>query len=57
MVVGHNPGLEALVFEITGESLSLPTAALGECALPVESYVAMGDVTGEVRRVFRPEVE
>ncbi len=57
MVVGHNPGLEALVFEITRESLSLPTAALVECSVPVESFVRMGEVTGELRRVFRPEVE
>jgi phosphohistidine phosphatase len=57
MVVGHNPGLEALVFEITRESLSLPTAALVECRVPVESFDRMGDAPGELRRVFRPEVE
>jgi len=28
MVVGHNPGLEELIHEMTGEAVTLPTAAL-----------------------------
>jgi phosphohistidine phosphatase len=38
MLVGHNPGLEDLVTQLTGESVSLPTAGLAECELLVEHW-------------------
>jgi phosphohistidine phosphatase len=58
MVVGHNPGLEDLVRELTGEVVSLPTAALVECVLPLEKFDAAGSLQeahAEVRRIFRPK--
>ena len=42
LVVGHNPGLENLVTALSGERVTLPTAALAECALDVERW---SDVT------------
>ncbi len=38
MLVGHNPGLEELLTLLTGEHVSLPTAALAECSLEVASF-------------------
>jgi len=35
MIVAHNPGLEELVTQLTGEPVSLPTAALVNVSLPV----------------------
>jgi len=38
MIVGHNPGLEELVAQLTGERHDLPTAALVHLALPIEAW-------------------
>jgi phosphohistidine phosphatase len=46
LLVGHNPGLEDLVSLLTGERVSLPTAALAECALDLDAWSA---VTVETR--------
>jgi phosphohistidine phosphatase len=46
LLVGHNPGLEELVRDLTGERITLPTAALAECALEVEAW---SEVTLETR--------
>lgn len=38
MVVGHNPGLEDLVEQLTGEQLDLSTAALVHIELPISRW-------------------
>ena len=38
MIVGHNPGLEELVEQLTGEPQDLPTAALAQIVLPIEQW-------------------
>jgi phosphohistidine phosphatase len=38
MIVGHNPGLEELVAQLTGEQRDLPTAALAHVALPIDRW-------------------
>jgi phosphohistidine phosphatase len=38
MIVGHNPGLEELVAQLTDERHDLPTAALVHLALPIEAW-------------------
>ena len=38
LVVGHNPGLEDLVARLSGERVTLPTAALAECTLELENW-------------------
>lgn len=56
MVVGHNPGLESLVTDLTGERRELPTAALVECELELESWGRLDPATsGKLIRFFRPK--
>jgi phosphohistidine phosphatase len=38
MIVGHNPGLEELVAQLTGEQQDLPTAALAHIVLPIDQW-------------------
>ena len=38
MIVGHNPGLETLVEQLTGERQDLPTAALAQIDLPIDQW-------------------
>jgi phosphohistidine phosphatase len=38
MIVGHNPGLENLVSQFTGEQVDLPTAALVQLALRIDRW-------------------
>jgi len=38
MIVGHNPGLEELVAQLTGEREDLPTAALAQIVLPIDQW-------------------
>jgi phosphohistidine phosphatase len=38
MIVGHNPGLEQLVAELTGDEEDLPTAALAHIVLPIDRW-------------------
>jgi phosphohistidine phosphatase len=56
LVVGHNPGIEALLFRLTGETQHMPTAALAECALPITNWSELGPQTlGKLRKVWRPK--
>ena len=41
MIVAHNPGLEDLVTQLTGEHVELPTAALVNVELPVREWSAL----------------
>ena len=41
MIVGHNPGLEQLLDELTGSGERLPTAALAQVELLVEHWDAL----------------
>ena len=38
LIVGHNPGLEELVAQLTGEPQDLPTAALAQIGLPIDRW-------------------
>lgn len=38
MIVGHNPGLEDLVAQLTGQHIDLPTAALVHLSLPAGEW-------------------
>jgi len=46
LVVGHNPGLEALVLSLTGRSEHLATASLVEIQLPVDAWADLPDEVG-----------
>lgn len=45
MLVGHNPGLEGVVQQLTGEYHALVTAALVQLALPIESWSELAATT------------
>jgi len=56
LVVGHNPGLEALALILTGEPVSLPTAGLVVCHLPIASFAELEPrVRGKMARFARPK--
>ena len=56
MVVGHNPGLEELLQDLTGKYEPLPTAALAYVRLPIESWSDLADdAAGELVHVWRPK--
>ena len=38
MIVGHNPGLEQLVGQLTDDPQDLPTAALAQIVLPIDQW-------------------
>jgi phosphohistidine phosphatase len=55
MVVGHNPGLEALLEHLTGTATTLPTAALAQVSLPITRWEELGEETkGKLQGVWRP---
>jgi phosphohistidine phosphatase len=56
MVVGHNPGLEGLVVQLTGEPAHLATATVAEIALPIDAWRELDESTlGRLSAVWRPE--
>jgi len=55
MVVGHNPGLEELLDMLTEAGEALPTAALAQVALPVQSWNELNyETRGELVNLWRP---
>jgi phosphohistidine phosphatase len=56
MVVGHNPGMEELVEELTGAAERMPTAALARVALDVKSWAeVVGPRRGRLLGLWRPK--
>jgi len=56
MVVGHNPGLEDLIEMLTGEWERMPTAALAQVELPLESWQELSDESsGRLVNLWRPK--
>ena len=56
MIVGHNPGLENLVEQLTGERQDLPTAALAQIGLPIDQWRDLKLSTrGTLVGLWRPE--
>jgi len=55
LLVGHNPGLEALALILTGDPVSLPPAGLVVCTLPIASFAELApQVRGKMARFVRP---
>jgi len=55
MVIGHNPGLEALLELLTDESEHLPTAAIALIRLPISRWSDLKDETeGDLQAIWRP---
>lgn len=56
MVVGHNPGLEELVRDLTGKYGAMPTAALAQVNLPIRQWSELsGSIHGELVNIWRPK--
>jgi phosphohistidine phosphatase len=56
MVVGHNPGLEGLVANLTAEQTDLPTTAFVECTLPIDNWTELDlETAGRLRSIFKPK--
>ncbi len=56
LVVGHNPGLEALIYVLTDRSEHLATASLVEIALPIAAWSELSGVApgfGRLVNAFR----
>jgi phosphohistidine phosphatase len=54
MLVGHNPELENLIFALTGETITLPTAALAEIELPLGKWMEIARGGGKLKNTFYP---
>lgn len=56
LVVGHNPGLEQLVFALSGRHERMPTAAVAGIELPVADWTELELRTpGRLVTLMRPE--
>ena len=56
MIVGHNPGLEELVGQLTGEQQDLPTAGLAQIVLPIDRWRDLTVSThGTLLGLWRPK--
>lgn len=55
LVVGHNPGLEELVEQLTGEHHRLPTAALVYATVPIDRWRELDSATaGSILETWKP---
>lgn len=56
LVVGHNPGLEALIESLTGEAMTMPTAALAYVELTLQRWRDLDtDTDCQLVNVWRPK--
>ena len=54
MIVAHNPGLEELLYALSGESARMPTSALAQVELPLDSWRELDDeVDGKLVNFWR----
>jgi phosphohistidine phosphatase len=55
MLIGHNPGLEALVQILSGQIESLPTAAIAYLVVPVKHWSELdGETRAEIIEIWQP---
>jgi phosphohistidine phosphatase len=57
LIVGHNPGMEALVRYLTGETVEMPTAALASMTLDIEAWKDVEKASGDLDRLVRSKAE
>jgi phosphohistidine phosphatase len=57
LLVGHNPGIENLLRMTTGETHSMPTAALSKINLIIESWSELEANSNELEFLIRPKEE
>ncbi|MCA1625779.1 MAG: histidine phosphatase family protein [Acidobacteria bacterium] len=57
MLIGHNPGFEGLLKFLTGETHSMPTAALAVIDLKIDEWNKAVANSGSLRILLRPKEE
>jgi phosphohistidine phosphatase len=55
MIVGHNPGIEGIIRQLTGKSTAMPTAALAVIDLDVDDWGDAEPGCGTLIDVLRPK--
>ncbi len=56
MIVGHNPGMEELVADLTGVAEHFTTANIAHVELPISSWSQLNeDTTGKLLNLWRPK--
>jgi len=56
MIVGHNPGMEELIEDLTGEWHRMPTAAIAQVELPINHWNELDDeTTADLENVWTPK--
>jgi phosphohistidine phosphatase len=56
MIIGHNPGLEALLQTLTGKVETLPTSSIAYISLPIEKWSELNnEVEGKLKKLWRPK--
>jgi len=55
MIVGHNPGMEALIRVLTGKTTAMPTAALAVIDLGINKWRDIGPDSGTLVDVLCPK--
>lgn len=54
MLVGHNPGMSDAVAELTGALVAMPTCAVAECTVDVDSWGELIEGSGRLLRLRTP---
>lgn len=55
LIVGHNPGLEELLFILTGRGETMPTAALAKISFKISNWTNAGNKLGTLEWLVRPK--
>jgi phosphohistidine phosphatase len=56
MIVGHNPGMEELVADLTGQAEHFSTANIAHVELPITSWSQLNeDTAGTLRHLWQPK--
>lgn len=54
MLIGHNPGMESLIYYLTGALEPMPTAAIAIIELSIERWADIDAGCGRLADVLRP---
>lgn len=57
MLVGHNPGMEAIIRYLADRIEPMPTAALAVIKLKIDSWADVREDSGKIVTVYRPKDE
>ncbi len=56
MVIGHNPGLEALLQTLTGKVETFPTSSIAYISVPIDEWSDLSvEVDGKLKKLWRPK--